>query len=181
VVNNLVGYAAATHDILLQTDGTQWRPLVHVEDISRAFLAVLEAPRESVHNEAFNVGSTAENYRIRDVAGIVQDVVPGSRIAFSGRVGPDLRNYRVNCDKFAERLGFKTRWTVESGARQMFGAFERYGLTVGQLTGPLMQRLPRIKQLLSDGLLDDDLRWTAVGSDRTVSPAPDGVTEQRIS
>jgi nucleoside-diphosphate-sugar epimerase len=133
-----------------------------VEDICRAFLAVLETPRDKVHNEAFNVGSTAENYRIRDVAEIVQGVVPGSRVALSGKVGPDLRNYRVNCDKFAERVGFKTQWTVERGAREMFSVFDRYGLTLEQLTGPGMQRLPRIRQLLSDGRVGDDLRWVAV-------------------
>ena len=162
VVNNLVGYAVATHDVLLQTDGSQWRPLIHVEDICRAFLAVLEAPRQSVHNEAFNVGSTAENYRIKDVAEIVQAVVPGSRVALSGKVGPDLRNYRVNCDKFAECVGFQTTWTVERGAREMFAIFDRYGLTLGQLTGPGMQRLPRIKELLAGNRVGADLRWLAV-------------------
>jgi nucleoside-diphosphate-sugar epimerase len=162
VVNNLVGHAVATHHVLLQTDGSQWRPLVHVEDICRAFLRVLEAPREIVHNEAFNIGSTSENYRIRDVAEIVQKVVPGSRVVLSGRVGPDLRNYRVNCDKFADRLGFSTTWTVELGARQVFTAFEQYGLTLAELTGPRMMRLPRIKQLLRDARVGDDLRWLAV-------------------
>jgi nucleoside-diphosphate-sugar epimerase len=162
VVNNLVGHAVTTHHVLLQTDGSQWRPLIHVEDICRAFVAVLEAPRELVHNEAFNVGSSAENYRIRDVAQIVQGVVPGSRVALSGKVGPDLRNYRVNCDKFAERVGFSTKWTVELGARQVFSMFERYGLTLAQLNGPGMTRLPRIKALLNDGRVSGDLRWLAV-------------------
>jgi nucleoside-diphosphate-sugar epimerase len=161
VVNNLVGHAVATRDVLLQTDGSQWRPLIHVQDIARAFLAVLEAPREAVHNEAFNVGSTDENYRIRDVARIVQDVVPDSRVVFSGRAGADLRNYRVNCDKFATRLGFRPEWTVERGAREVRTAFERHGLTLTQLTGPGVQRLPRIKQLLKDGRVGEDLRWLA--------------------
>ena len=164
VVNNLVGYAVTTHDVLLQTDGSQWRPLVHVEDICRAFLAVLESPRELVHAEAFNVGSTAENYRIRDVARIVEEIVTGSKVALSGKVGPDLRNYRVSCDKFAERVGFETRWTVAQGALQMYEAFERNGLTLEQLTGPRMQRLPRIRQLLGDARVDDDLRWLAAVS-----------------
>ncbi len=164
VVNNLVGHAVATHNVLLQTDGSQWRPLVHVEDICRAFLAALEAPRESVHNEAFNIGSTAENYRIRDVANIVQSVVPESRVALSGTAGPDLRNYKVICDKFAERVGFATQWTVERGARQMFEMFQRYHLTLEQLTGPGMQRLPRIKQLLREARVDDSLRWQSVGA-----------------
>ncbi len=166
VVNNLVGHAVATHEVLLQTDGSQWRPLVHVEDICRACLAVLGAPRQSVHNEAFNIGSTAENYRIRDVAGIVQDVVPGSRVAFSGQAGPDLRNYRVNCDKFGERLGFQTKWTVERGARQVSEMFERYGLTLEQLKGPGMTRLARIRELLKEGRVSDDLRWVAVDATR---------------
>jgi len=161
VVNNLVGYAVATHDVLLQTDGSQWRPLVHVQDICRAFLAVLESPRDLVHAEAFNVGSTAENYRIRDVARIVQDTVPGSKVALSGKVGPDLRNYRVSCDKFAERVGFETRWTVAQGALEMFEAFERNGLTLEELTGQGMQRLPRIQQLLGDARVDAELRWLA--------------------
>ena len=164
VVNNLVGYAVATHDVLLQTDGSQWRPLVHVQDICRAFLAVLESPRDLVHAEAFNVGSTAENYRIRDVARIVQDTVPGSKVALSGKVGPDLRNYRVSCDKFAERVGFETRWTVAQGALEMFEAFERNGLTLEELTGPGMQRLPRIQQLLGDARVDGELRWLAAVS-----------------
>jgi nucleoside-diphosphate-sugar epimerase len=166
VVNNLVGHAVATHDVLLQTDGSQWRPLVHIEDISRAFVAVLAAPREAIHNEAFNVGSTAENYRIRDVAQIVQDVVPGSKVALSGKVGADLRNYRVSCDKFAERVNFKTKWTVELGAREVYAMFERYGLTLSQLTGPVMTRLPRIRQLLADGRVSGDLRWLAVDAAR---------------
>jgi nucleoside-diphosphate-sugar epimerase len=170
VVNNLVGHAVATREVLLQTDGSQWRPLVHVADICRAFLAVLEAPREAVHNEAFNVGSTAENYQIRDVARIVQDVVPGSRVVLSGRVGPDLRNYRVSCDKFAERLNFEPEWTVERGAREMLAVFERHGLTLQQLTGPGVQRLPRIKELLRDARVGDDLRWLAVEPALSVGP-----------
>jgi nucleoside-diphosphate-sugar epimerase len=159
VVNNLVGHAVATQEVLLQTDGSQWRPLVHVVDICRAFLQVLGAPRELVHAEAFNVGSTAENYRIREVAQIVQETVPGSGVTFSGDVGPDLRNYRVSCDKIADWLGFDTEWTVERGARQVLDTFEREGLSLEQLKGPGLQRLPRIKQLLDDGRVDEHLRW----------------------
>jgi nucleoside-diphosphate-sugar epimerase len=159
VVNNLVGHAVTTGQVLLQTDGSQWRPLVHIADISRAFLAVLEAPRDAVHAEAFNVGSTAENYRIRDVAEIIERIVPDARVTLSGDVGPDLRNYRVSCDKFAEQVGFQTEWTVERGVREALDAFVRDGLTYEDLTGPRTQRLPRIRQLVDDGLVDDDLRW----------------------
>lgn len=159
VVNNLVGYAVTTHEVLLKTDGSQWRPLVHVIDISRAFMAVLDAPRDLVHDQPFNVGSTTENYRIADVARIVEKVVPGSRVVLSDNVGPDLRNYRVNCDKIADTLGFSTEWTVEQGAREVFETFERNGLTLDELDGPVMVRLARIKQLLAEGRLDEDLRW----------------------
>jgi nucleoside-diphosphate-sugar epimerase len=164
VVNNLVGYAVTTKDVLLQTDGSQWRPLVHVQDICRAFLAVLESPKELVHNEAFNVGSTAENYRIRDVAALVQETVPGSQVVLSGAVGPDLRNYRVNCDKLAARVGFETTWTVEKGAAEVFDAFRRNGVSLEQITGPGMQRLPRIQELLQGGRVDGELRWLAAVS-----------------
>ena len=159
VVNNLVGSALTTGEVRLQTDGSQWRPLVHVVDICRAFLAVLQAPRDLVHAEAFNVGSTAENYQIRDVAGIVEQVVPNSRVVLAGQPGPDLRNYRVSCDKFADRLGFQTEWTVERGAREVFETFASHGFTLDDLSGPRTQRLARIRQLLADGRVDDDLRW----------------------
>ena len=171
VVNNLVGYALTTQDVLLQTDGTQWRPLIHILDISRAFLAMLEAPRELVHAEAFNIGSTAENYQIRDVARIVEQVVPRSKVALSGNVGPDLRNYRVSCAKVADRLGFQTEWTVERGAQQVLDAFQRDGLNLEQLTGPAMMRLPKIRQLLADHRLDDELRWQTSGAERAAEPA----------
>jgi nucleoside-diphosphate-sugar epimerase len=101
VVNNLVGVAYTTGEVLIQSDGTPWRPLVHIEDIARAFLAVLEAPREVVHNEAFNVGRTEENYRVRDLAEMVQEIVPGSRVRYAEGGGPDPRCYRVDCGKLA--------------------------------------------------------------------------------
>ena len=104
VVNNLVGYAHTTGEILIKSDGTPWRPLVHVEDISSAFLAALHAPRELVHNEAFNVGASSENYRIRDLAEIVSEVVPDARATFAAGGGPDKRSYRVDCSKIARVL-----------------------------------------------------------------------------
>ena len=103
VVNNLVGYAHTIGEILMQSDGTPWRPLVHVQDISLAFLAVLQAPRELVHDEPFNVGASRENYRIREVATIVADVMPDTRVAFADGSGPDQRSYRVDCSKLARR------------------------------------------------------------------------------
>ncbi len=160
VVNNLVGTACATGDVLIKSDGTPWRPLVHIEDIARAFLAVLHAPRSAVHNEAFNVGANQENYQVREVASMVEDVVPGSRVAFVEGGSPDLRDYRVNCDKLPAVLPeFRPRWTVRRGVEELFGAFQRHGLDVEDLTGPRFVRIRRIQELRDMGALDADLRW----------------------
>jgi nucleoside-diphosphate-sugar epimerase len=158
VVNNLVGVACTTGEIVMQSDGTPWRPLVHIEDISRAFLAVLEAPRDAVHNEAFNVGSTTENYRISDVANIVRDVVPGVSIRYAEGAGPDPRCYRVDCSKITRHLpNFATTWTVRRGAEELYAAFVRHGLTREQFS--TYTRLSRIKQLMESGRLDQSLYW----------------------
>ena len=131
VVNNLVALAHLTGEVRLKTDGTPWRPLVHVEDIARAFLAVLHAPREAVHGEAFNVGSTAENYRVRDIAEIVAATVTGSRVTFAEDAGPDKRNYRVNCDKLPAAVPeFQPAWTVARGVEELWQAYQRHGLTL---------------------------------------------------
>jgi nucleoside-diphosphate-sugar epimerase len=160
VVNNLVGYAHTTGEILIQSDGTPWRPLVHVEDISGALLAVLNAPRELVHNEAFNVGASAENYRIRDLAEIVEDVVPGARAAFAEGGGPDKRSYQVDCSKIRRVLPeFETRWTVRRGVEQLWDAYVRNGLTFEEFTGTRYLRINRVRELQDAGRLDDELRW----------------------
>ena len=128
VVNNLVGWAHTTGEIVLQSDGTPWRPLVHVEDISRAFLAVLHAPRELVHDEAFNVGASAENYTIREVAETVAQAVPGARATFAESSGPDKRSYRVDCSKLASVLpDAQPRWTVARGAEELARAYSECG------------------------------------------------------
>jgi nucleoside-diphosphate-sugar epimerase len=165
VVNNLVGYAYSTGEVLVQSDGTPWRPLVHVEDIAGAFLAVLLAPREVVHDEAFNVGATSENYRIRDVAEIVSDVVPGARASFAQGGGPDKRSYQVDCSKINQVLpDFETRWTVRRGVEQLYEAYRRHGLAFEEFSGPRYLRVKRVRELQQAGLLDDDLRWrVAVG------------------
>jgi nucleoside-diphosphate-sugar epimerase len=160
VVNNLVGYAHTTGEILIQSDGTPWRPLVHVEDISGAFLAVLHAPRELVHNEAFNVGSSAENYRIRDIAEVVEDVVPGARASFAEGGGPDKRSYQVDCSKIARVLPeFETRWTVRRGVEQLYEAYAGNGLTFEEFTGTRYLRINRVRELQEAGRLDGELRW----------------------
>jgi nucleoside-diphosphate-sugar epimerase len=162
VVNNLVAIAYTTGEVLIQSDGTPWRPLVHIEDISRAFLAVLHAPRALVHNEAFNVGRTEENYRVRDLGELVEQVVPGSKVRYADGGGPDPRCYRVNCGKLMRTLPeYIPQWTVRRGMEQLRDAFERNGLTREELLGDRYFRIKRIRALQSDGLLDDSLRWTA--------------------
>jgi nucleoside-diphosphate-sugar epimerase len=157
VVNNLVGVAYTTGEVLIQSDGTPWRPLVHVQDISRAFLAVLEAPRDAIHNEAFNVGSSYENYQIRDVASIVQEIVPGCSVSYLEGGGPDPRCYRVNCDKLRRHIpGFKTEWSVRRGAQELYTSYVENGLTKEMFAGYV--RLKRIQELLASGRLDETLR-----------------------
>jgi nucleoside-diphosphate-sugar epimerase len=157
VVNNLVGLAVTTGEVLIQSDGSPWRPLVHIEDISRAFLAALEAPREAVHNQAFNVGGTSENYQIRDVAAVVQELVPGCSVKYLEGGGPDPRCYRVNCDKIARLLpGFRTQWSVRRGVEELYESFARHGLTREMFARYV--RLARIQELLRGGRLDATMR-----------------------
>jgi nucleoside-diphosphate-sugar epimerase len=160
VVNNLVGLAYTTGEVLISSDGTPWRPLVHIEDISRAFLAVLHAPRERVHNEAFNVGKTEENYQIRDVAQMVEDIVPGAKVKYAEGGGPDPRCYRVDCGKIARILPeFVPQWTVRRGIEQLYQAYQENKLTVDEFLGAKYLRIKHIKNLLRDGQLDAELRW----------------------
>jgi len=160
VVNNLVAAAYATGDVLIQSDGTPWRPLVHVEDFSRAFIAVLHAPRELVHNQAFNVGRTSENYRVSEIAEIVRELVPGSRIRYAEGAGPDPRSYRVDCSKLETLLPeYKPQWTVRRGVEELVAAFDRYGMTPEDFAGHRYFRIRNIQRLQREGRLDENLRW----------------------
>lgn len=162
VVNNLVAWAYTTGQVYLKSDGSAWRPLVHIEDISRAFIAALHAPRDVIHNAVFNIGHTKENYRIREVAEIVAEVVPGSRVEYAPGGEADKRNYRVNCDYVQEKLpNFKPQWTVRRGAEELYEAYQRIGLTLDEFEGQRYRRISHIKHLISAGLLDSDLRWHA--------------------
>jgi nucleoside-diphosphate-sugar epimerase len=159
VVNNLSAWAFAEGKILLKSDGRAWRPLVHVEDVCRAFVAVLEAPRELVHNECFNVGRTEENYRIRDVANIVAEEIPRASVQFSDGADADVRNYRVNCSKFAERFpNVRFQWDVRAGVRELIAAFEKNGLSAQAFEGPRFQRIAHLRMLMEVGLVAADLR-----------------------
>ncbi len=165
VVNNLVAIAFTTGEVVIQSDGTPWRPLVHIEDITRAFLAVLHAPRELVHNEAFNVGRSEENYRVRDLGELVEQVVPGSKVRYAEGGGPDPRCYRVDCGKLMRTLPeYQPQWTVRRGMEQLRDAFDANGLTREELLGDRYFRIKRIRALQSDGLLDASLRWTSEAS-----------------
>jgi nucleoside-diphosphate-sugar epimerase len=159
VLNNLVAWAFTTGKIHLKSDGTPWRPIVHIEDISRAFIAVLEAPTDDVFNEAFNVGQTAHNYRIRDLAEIVAAIVPGCTIEFADDAGPDKRSYRVSFEKIRRKLPmFNPQWDAHRGAEQLYNAYRSSGLTLEEFEGPRYQRIGHIKKLLADGFLDAELR-----------------------
>lgn len=160
VLNNLVAWAVTEGIILMKSDGTPWRPIVHVEDISRAFLAGLTAPVEKVWNEAFNVGSTEHNYRIREIAQIVAEVVPNCEVHFAEGAGPDKRSYRVSFEKLSFTLpDAKPQWDARAGARQLFQTYLSSGLRKDEFEGPRYQRIAHIKQLLGAGLLNDDLRY----------------------
>jgi len=162
VLNNLVGYACTTGEISVLSDGTPWRPLVHVEDFAKAFLATLEAPRELVHNEAFNVGRTTENYQVSELAEMVADQISGSSVRYAEGGGPDPRSYRVDCSKLEQTLpGYTPEWTVQRGIQQLRDAYVSAQLTAEQFLGRRYTRLKQIQALRAEGLLDEDLRWAS--------------------
>jgi nucleoside-diphosphate-sugar epimerase len=160
VVNDLVGNALLAGQVGLRSNGMAWRPLVHADDIAAAFLALLEAPREAVHARAFNVGDSAENYLIRDVAELVHEIVGGT-ITFAAGAGADARNYRVSCDRIAREIpAFQPQWTLRKGIEQLAEAYGRHGLQLSDLMGERHQRLKRITALSAAGRIDGTLRWT---------------------
>jgi nucleoside-diphosphate-sugar epimerase len=160
VVNNLVGWAYTTGKIKIMSDGSPWRPLVHVEDIARAFAAVLEAPREVVHNQAFNVGVNSENYQVRDVAQIVQETVPGCSIEYAGKADPDNRTYIVDFSKLARSIpSFQPEWNVRKGAIELHRAYQNAQMPFDDFQGRKYIRIKQLKYLLDEGRLDQTLRW----------------------
>lgn len=162
VVNNLTAWAVTTGKVYLKSDGSPWRPIVHVSDIARAYIAALEAPREAVHNQAFNVGTTSENYQIRDIAVIVGEVVPDCEVAFAPDAGPDKRNYRVDCNRIHRELpGFKPQWTCRRGVEELYRAYKSVDLSLEDFEGPKYKRIDHVKKLIGEGRLAADLRWSA--------------------
>ncbi|MGK7910797.1 MAG: NAD-dependent epimerase/dehydratase family protein [Synechococcus sp.] len=161
VLNNLVAWAFTTGRVFIKSDGTPWRPIVHIEDISRAFVAVMEAPREMVHNEAFNVGRNEDNYQVRDIADIVKETVPGCRIEYAEGAEPDTRCYRVDCSYIGKQLkDFQPQWDARKGAKQLYQAYQKVGLTLEEFEGPKYQRIAHIRKLIAEGALDEELRFS---------------------
>ena len=160
VLNDLVASAYTTGRVYIKSDGTPWRPIVHIRDIIAAVLAVLDAPQEAVHNETFNVGHTDENYRIRELADIVAEIVPGCHVEYAPDGGPDKRCYRVNCDKIHRVLpGFRLQWTARKGAQELYDAYRSIGLTAEDLEHGRYVRISQIQRLQKSGRLDGSLRW----------------------
>ncbi|HEY7372720.1 MAG TPA: NAD(P)-dependent oxidoreductase [Polyangia bacterium] len=159
VVNNLVGHAITTGKVLLQSDGTPWRPLVHIGDIIHAFICCLSAPKDAIHNQAFNVGRKTENFRIREVAETVAAVVPQSEVSFAAGASADTRDYRVDFGKIETKLpGYKPSWTLRKGIEELYAAYKKHGMTKEEWQGPRYYRLKTIKGLQDRGLIDGNLR-----------------------
>lgn len=161
VLNNLVAWAFTTGKVFIKSDGTPWRPIVHIADISRAFIACLSAPADVIHCQAFNVGISSENFRVRELATIVQETVPGCEIEYAKDAGPDKRCYRVNCDKLPRAVPeFKPQWTARKGAVELYEAFKKHGLKLEDFEGPKYKRISHIQKLMHEGQLNDSLFWT---------------------
>jgi nucleoside-diphosphate-sugar epimerase len=169
VLNDLVASAYTSGRIYIKSDGTPWRPIVHIRDIIAAILAVLDAPRSAVHNEVFNVGQTSENYRISELAEIVSQVVPGCRIEYAPGGGPDKRCYRVTCDKIRRVLPeFRPLWTARKGAQELYDAYRAAKLTCEDIEAERYIRLSNIRRHLENQDLDASLRWTPEHSGKDV-------------
>lgn len=159
VLNNLVAWAFATGKVFIKSDGTPWRPIIHIEDISRAFIATLQAPLDVVHNQAFNVCRTEDNYRIRELADIVKETVPGCEIEYAADASPDKRNYRVDSSKIQKTIpAFQPQWNARKGAQELYQAYKRIGLKLEDFEGPKFKRIDHIKLLLHNGTIDSTLR-----------------------
>jgi nucleoside-diphosphate-sugar epimerase len=164
VLNDLVAWAHTTGRIVVKSDGTPWRPIVHIRDITAAILSVLEAPPNLIHNEVFNVGRTEENYRVSQLAEIVGEIVPGCRVEYATDGGPDKRCYRTNCDKLRRILpSFQPEWTARRGAQELYDAYRVAGLTFEDLQQGRYTRIREIQRLLKDGKLDASMRWANSG------------------
>ena len=161
VLNDLVASAHTTKKIYIKSDGTPWRPIVHIRDIIAAIVAVLDAPKEIIHNETFNVGLTSENYRISELAEIVAETVPGCTIEYAPDGGPDKRCYRVNCDKISRVLpAFQPQWNARKGAQELYDAYRAANLTLADVEQKRYTRIAHIQKLMQEGRINNALQWT---------------------
>jgi nucleoside-diphosphate-sugar epimerase len=168
VLNDLVASAFTTGRVYIKSDGTPWRPIVHIRDIISAVIVVLGAPREAVHNQVFNVGRNDENYRIREIAAMVAEVVPSCRVEYAPGGGPDLRCYRVNFDKITRLLPeFRPQWTARKGAQELYDAYRTVGLKAADMETGRYVRISEIQRLQKAGRLDDSLRWSRQTTETT--------------
>lgn len=163
VLNNLVGHAVLTGDVRVLSDGTPWRPLVHAQDIARAFIVCLTAPAEVVGARAYNVGTEANNLTVAEIAEGVAQTVPGSTLLITGENGPDPRSYRVDFSRARDELGFEAQWTIPAGAKELFEAYTAYGLTADAFTRRFT-RLARLQSLRDGGHLDPTMRRITAGA-----------------
>lgn len=160
VLNNLAGWAHTTGEIRILSDGTPWRPLVHVQDLAQVFIAILEAPRGAIHNQVFNVGSNDQNYQVSQLANIVQQEFAGCKVSYAEGGGPDPRSYRVDFSKLRRLVpAFQTNWNAQRGAQQLAQAYARSRLTFEDFNGPRYVRLAQLKRLVESGQLDEAMRW----------------------
>ena len=164
VLNDFVAAAYTSGRIYIKSDGTPWRPITHIRDIIGAAIAVLDAPRAAIHNQTFNVGRTDENYRVRELAEIVAETVPGCRVEYAPEGGRDKRCYRVTCDKIRRNLpSFQPQWTARKGAKELYDAYRALGLTAGDIESGKYTRMRRIHQLFNTGAIDNSLRLANSG------------------
>lgn len=161
VLNDLVAAAVTSGRIALKSDGTPWRPMVHVEDIGSAFLATLAAPRELVHDRVFNVGGGSENYRVIELAQIVEETVPGASIEIASGASADARDYRVDCSLIERSLGWRPAWNARTGAQQLATGYREAGLSLADWQAGPYVRLRRLRALLEAGTIDEGLRFPA--------------------
>jgi nucleoside-diphosphate-sugar epimerase len=170
VLNDLVASAYTTGSVYIKSDGTPWRPIIHIRDITAAIVCVLEAPREAIHDETFNVGQTDENYRIRELAEIVAETVPGCHVEYAPDGGPDKRCYRINCDKIRRVLpDFRPQWTARKGAKELYDAYRAIRLTAADLDRRTYIRIAQIQRLIKAGRLDSSLRWSGQPAEAAVA------------
>jgi nucleoside-diphosphate-sugar epimerase len=175
VLNDLVGTAVATGKVIVHSDGKPWRPVIHVQDVARAFMTVLQAPVEKIHNQAFNTGANELNYQIIKLAEIAARTVPGCALEIKAQSGADQRTYKADFSKFARTFpDFRFNWTAEKGAAELYRAFREINLTHGNLADKRFTRVKWLAHLLETNQLDEQLRWKAPAEEKLLASAGGG-------